>query len=332
MPCPSCQAPVFDGDAFCEACGHRLDQSCPGCGGVAVSADGYCEACGLRQPAAGDRVEIDLGRSAAAVSDRGLRHATNQDAMALAEIPGGLAVIVSDGVSASPRPDEASRMAADTGIGVLKAELEAGADPRDATRTAALQAAKAVAGLAHLPTEAPACTYVSAVTGKLDGRDVITIGWVGDSRAYWIGAIGDELLTEDDSWAEHMISHGMMSEEEAYADRRSHMLVGWFGADAQDVDVHVSVYAPEVPGVLVVCTDGLWNYMASPIALAAALADPLADPVSGPLTGPKGNQRSPLSVARELVRMALNGGGHDNITVAIVPFTGDSMELDGTLV
>ncbi|GAA3196475.1 PP2C family serine/threonine-protein phosphatase [Actinocorallia longicatena] len=329
MPCPSCQSPVFDGDVFCEACGRRLDQSCPGCGGTEIT-DGYCAACGLRQPAAGDHVEIDLGQVAAAVSDRGLRHSTNQDAMAMARLNGdrdgdGVAVVVSDGVSASPRPDEASRTAVDTGLAVLLAELEGGVDPRDATRTAALQAAKAVRSLASAPTEAPACTYISAVTGKINGQEAIVVGWVGDSRAYWIGATGDELLTEDDSWAQHVVSHGMMTEEEAYSDRRAHMLVGWLGADAQDIDVHVLVYAPEVPGVLVVCSDGLWNYMASPLALAAALADPLADPVSGPLTGPKGNQRSPLSVARELVRTALNGGGHDNITVAVVPISGDAV-------
>ncbi|GAB3659544.1 hypothetical protein GCM10027589_20720 [Actinocorallia lasiicapitis] len=322
MPCPSCHAPVFDGDVFCESCGRRLDQACPGCGGTSIS-DGYCETCGQRQPAPTDHVEIDLGAVAAAVSDRGLRHSTNQDAMALAPVGDGVAVVVCDGVSASPRPDEASRTAADSGLAVLLAELEGGADPRDATRTAALQAAKAVRSLASDPSSAPACTYVSAITGKLNGQDVIVVGWVGDSRAYWIGATGDELLTEDDSWAQHVVAHGMMTEEEAYADRRAHMLVGWLGADAADVDVHVLVYAPEVPGVLVVCTDGLWNYMASPIALAAQLADPLADPVSGPLTGPKGQRRSPLAVARELVRAALNGGGHDNITVAIVPITGD---------
>ncbi len=308
MPCPSCSAPVFAGDLFCEACGHRLNPA------------------GRPAAEAAHHREIDLGDAAAAVSDRGLRHSTNQDGVALAAVPGGLAAVLSDGVSASPRPEEASRAAVETGTAVLTRELETGADPRDATRTAALAAAKAVAGLAADPSSAPACTYISAVTGELDGRPVITIGWIGDSRAYWIGATGDELLTEDDSWAEHVIAHGMMSEEEAYSDRRAHMLVGWMGADAREIDVHVRVYAPEVPGVLVVCTDGLWNYMASPLALAAALADPLADPVSGPLTGRRG-RRTPLSVARELVRTALSGGGHDNITVAVIPVEGDGLEL-----
>ena len=31
----------------------------------------------------------------------------------------------------------------------------------------------------------------------------ITVGWVGDSRAYWLGRDGDaRRLTEDDSWAD----------------------------------------------------------------------------------------------------------------------------------
>ncbi|MCD0448451.1 protein phosphatase 2C domain-containing protein [Actinocorallia sp. API 0066] len=311
MHCPICSAPVLSGDVFCESCGHRLAEA----GGPA------------RRTSPADHAEIDLGHDAAAVSDRGLRHAVNQDGMALARTGAGVVTVLSDGVSASPRPDEASRAAVETGLAVLTAELDAGADARDATRTAALAAAKAVASLTADRTAAPACTYISAVAGRVDGRDTITLGWVGDSRAYWVGATGDELLTEDDSWAEYVIAHGMMTEEEAYADRRAHMLVGWLGADARDIDVHVRVYAPEVPGVLVVCTDGLWNYMASPIAMAAAVADPLADPVSGPLTGPRGSRRTPLAVARELVRAALHGGGHDNITVAIVPVEAGGLEL-----
>ncbi|GAB2808456.1 hypothetical protein GCM10022221_02230 [Actinocorallia aurea] len=314
MHCPICSATVLPGDVFCEACGHRLD-----------GRDGAEGGESRRSPT--DHAEIDLGHDAAAVTDRGLRHPTNQDGMALARTPAGIVTVLADGVSASPRPEEASRAAVETGLAVLTAELEAGADPRDATRTAALAAAKAVAALTAERTSAPACTYISAVTGRSGDRDVITLGWIGDSRAYWVGATGDELLTEDDSWAEYVISHGMMSEEEAYADRRAHMLVGWMGADAREIDVHVLVYEPEVPGALIVCTDGLWNYMASPIAMAAAVADPLADPVSGPLTGPRGKRRTPLSVARELVRTALHGGGHDNITVAVVPVEAGGLDL-----
>lgn len=110
---------------------------------------------------------------------------------------------------------------------------------------------------------APACTCVSAVvTGP-----VFTVGWIGDSRAYWIPddrALPAARLTEDDSWAARMVSAGLMSEAEAYADERAHAITGWLGADAVEVDPHVAAFQPDGPGVIVVCTDGLWNYAESP--------------------------------------------------------------------
>jgi len=66
-------------------------------------------------PPAPDHSEVDAG-VAAGVSDRGLRHLRNEDAMALAsqQTQDGLVVVavVCDGVSSSPRPDEAAQAAA----------------------------------------------------------------------------------------------------------------------------------------------------------------------------------------------------------------------------
>jgi hypothetical protein len=45
-----------------------------------VTADGYCETCGKKVPAGDDHTEIDLG-IVAGVTDRGLRHHRNEDAM-----------------------------------------------------------------------------------------------------------------------------------------------------------------------------------------------------------------------------------------------------------
>ena len=62
-----------------------------------------------------DHEELNLG-SVAGVTDRGVRHERNEDALALATIdaPGGPAVVavVCDGVSSADRPDEASLAAA----------------------------------------------------------------------------------------------------------------------------------------------------------------------------------------------------------------------------
>jgi len=58
------------------------------------------------------------------------------------------------------------------------------------------------------------------------GAPLITVGWVGDSRAYWLadpgGAEPSELLTTDHSWATVMIESGRLDRETALADRRAH--------------------------------------------------------------------------------------------------------------
>jgi serine/threonine protein phosphatase PrpC len=285
-------------------------RTCPGCGGTAFS-DGYCDACGLLQPGDRDHVEAEVA-AAAAVSDKGLRHTRNEDAMALTALGAGVAAVVCDGVSSAPRADKASLLAAETGAAALAEQVEAGADPVAATRAAAVRAATAVAGLASSEHDAPACTYVSAIVDA----ELVTIGWVGDSRAYWLagpGARPSAALTVDDSWATQMAALGVHSDADAQADPRAHVLTGWLGGDAGEVTPHVETFAPGGPGLVVLCSDGLWNYLPDPDALAAALpgAAPHAPDAPGAPT---------LETARSLVRSALDAGGHDNVTVAVIPF------------
>jgi serine/threonine protein phosphatase PrpC len=326
--CPSCGLRVAPRDVFCEACGRRLAaEQCTGCGATAIGEDGYCERCGLRRPGPLDHVETELPAAhgiAAGVSDRGLRHSRNEDAMALAAPAGRVLAVVCDGVSASPRPQIAARTAARTGAGVLAERLECGDGPERATLAAVAAAAEAVAALAG-GDGAPACTYVSAVVGE----DEVTVGWVGDSRAYWLaagGTVGERArpsaaLTIDDSWAAAMVARGTMSEAEAQADQNAHTLTGWLGADAGDVDGHVETFAPGGPGTVLLCSDGLWNYLPEATELAAELA---ASPATAPAATPAGEAPDaagpPLRAARALVRTALDAGGRDNVTVVVIPF------------
>ena len=53
----------------------------------------------------------------------------------------------------------------------------------------------------------PSCTAVAAVW---DG-DSVTLGWAGDSRAYWVGDDGIRLLTRDHSWAQEQVTSGAMT-------------------------------------------------------------------------------------------------------------------------
>jgi serine/threonine protein phosphatase PrpC len=105
-----------------------------------------------------------------------------------------------------------------------------------------------------------------------------------------------------------MIAEGALTEAEAEAHPNAHVITAWLGADADEVHPHVHPFVPDGPGTVLVCSDGLWNYLPKPEELAAVLADAGCDPST-----------APLDAARTLVRHALDAGGRDNITVAVVP-------------
>lgn len=291
---------------------------CVACRAGQVDGDGYCENCGHAQPRERDHVEQALD-AVAAVSDRGLRHHRNEDAFAVssAALPDGspaVVAVVCDGVSSATRPDDASLAAVRAADEALQEALPCGTHPQQAMQDAIVAASHAVNALAtepetaqeHTPHQnAPACTFVGAVVTTT----LLVVGWVGDSRAYWIPvdrSAPPARLTEDDSWAAQMVAAGLMSEAEAYADERAHAITGWLGADAYELEPHTASFKPDRPGVVVVCTDGLWNY--------AEAAEEMAEVM------PPDAERRPLHAAQVLVGHALDGGGHDNVTVAVLPF------------
>ncbi|MFB8772842.1 PP2C family serine/threonine-protein phosphatase [Streptomyces broussonetiae] len=298
-----------------DGAGGRL---CVACRSGRVDDDGYCENCGHAQPRERDHMEQEVG-PVAAVSDRGLRHHRNEDAFAIGQtaLPDGspaTLAVVCDGVSSATRPDDASLAASKAASESLLAALPLGTHPQQAMHEAIVAASQAVNALAlepatareHAPHQnAPACTLVGAVVTS----GLLVVGWVGDSRAYWVpldrGA-PPARLTEDDSWAAQMVAAGLMNEAEAYADERAHAITGWLGADAYELEPHTASFKPDRPGLVVVCTDGLWNYAEAAEEMARVL--PLDAAVR------------PLHAAQVLVGHALDGGGHDNVTVALVPF------------
>jgi len=285
LSCPSCGAPRQPGDRFCERCGARLDEP---------------------QPTDGDlRVELDLG-NAAAVSDQGLVHHRNEDSFHL-EVTDGrdVVVVICDGISSASAGNVAARDAAKAAGTVLsRAIADPDSDPRDAIVEgikAAVEAVIQVEWTTRVKRVDPSCTLVSA----LCRNGGITVGWVGDSRAYWFDADDASQLTIDDSFAEEGIAKGLLTPEQAAKSPFLHSITHWVGPDAPERPPRLVELRPERPGRLVLCTDGLWNYAPSARELGG-LIDAL----------PPG--AAPAAVARSLADMANDRGGHDNITVAVV--------------
>lgn len=306
-----------------------------------------------------DHIRLDVG-DAAAVSDRGQRHHNNEDAVALerCDTPAGPihVAVVCDGVSSAPGSKDASRLAADVAADVLVRAVAAGEIPADLDRTrAAIVAAiaagsDAVAELAASNANAPATTMVAALIEPIAGGTRVHLGWLGDSRAYWLPYADDrapddrtpsepdhetpsepdhrtpsepDLLTPSEPdgprvsgarvlTRDHTVAAEFAAAASIPADRvdslpGAHVITRWLGADARASDPELDTVDLAGPGLLVVCTDGLWNYFAAPADLAAAAGH----------AGPDGE--SPLEIAEQLTHLANHAGGHDNITVAIIP-------------
>ena len=280
---------------------------CPRCGEPAPMEDRFCEACGERlAPVAegggdGGQHEIDAG-DAAGLTHRGLVKPENQDALYLGYANGRLIAVVCDGVSTSVAAADAARIAC-TAAGSTLAATDRDTGLPAAMEHAVAEAQRAVAAIpwrSRSGLAAPACTIVAAIA---DDR-AVTVGSLGDSRAYWVSADEAVVLTADDSWARHQVDAGLMTREEAEADNRAHQITRWLGADAPDATPNLTTFVAGERGRLLVCSDGLWNYAPTPEAIADWARE-----------HPEGTP--PITVARGLVEKALVSGGHDNITVAV---------------
>jgi serine/threonine protein phosphatase PrpC len=284
LTCPSCGAAQHAGDRFCEQCGTKLDD----------------------EPAADDaRIELDLGL-AAAVSDQGRVHRRNEDAVHLEVFDGRrVAVVVCDGISSASASNVAARDAARAAGAVLAgAAANPALDPAQAILEA-IKAANAAVLQVEWTTRArrvdPSCTLVSAVC---DGTKIV-VGWVGDSRAYWFDGVEPRQLTVDDSFAEESVAQGILTPDQAAKSPFLHSITNWVGGGAPDRPPRTISLKPQRRGRLVLCTDGLWNYAATSAELNELIETLPED-------------ASPVEVARALTDAALERGGHDNITVAVL--------------
>jgi PPM family protein phosphatase len=142
-------------------------------------------------------------------------------------------------------------------------------------------------------------TAVALVNGP-EGRDVLALANVGDSRAYVFSGGEMTQVTDDHSLAEERMRHGEMTEEEAAVHPQRHILTRALGV-SPEVDTDMWELELGTGDRVLLCSDGLTNEVGS---------DEIADIL--------GEVDDPGEAAQQLVEAANEHGGADNITVVVV--------------
>jgi serine/threonine protein phosphatase PrpC len=224
-----------------------------------------------------------IGRHAGR-SHPGRRRRRNEDSFVVA--PPLFAV--ADGMGGARAGDIASRLAATTvreehGDRVDVAELI-----REANRRVFERARD----------DASASGMGTTMTVALVEGDQVTIGHVGDSRAYRLRENALEQLTEDHSLVAELVRSGKLSPEEAETHPQRSMITRVLGTDP-DVDADTFTVEAQPGDVFLLCSDGLTTMVEE---------NHIVDVVN--------RHRGDLErAAKQLISDANRSGGEDNVTV-----------------
>jgi len=234
-------------------------------------------------------------------SDVGRVRTSNQD-VAL-EDPDLFAV--ADGMGGHVGGEVAARVAVDTLRAAFQREQTV-----EGLRRAVAEANRAVwrqgqteRGLRGMGTTLTA----TALVNEEDGRQVIALANVGDSRAYVFSRDALIQVTADHSLAEEKVRQGQLTEAEAAVHPHRHILTRALGVSS-DVDVDLWELHLHPGDRILLCSDGLTNEV--------------PDDRIGDILGHVGD---PRATARALVKAAIEHGGSDNVTVVVV----DVVSADG---
>lgn len=135
----------------------------------------------------------------------------------------------------------------------------------------------------------------TTVVVALVKNDKAVIAHVGDSRVYLVN-VNIKQLTRDHSVVQSLIESGKITPEDAKVHPRKNIITRALGAE-EKVAVDSSVIDISDGDTLLLCTDGLNNYLDDTDILSVFTENDIAD------------------VPDRLVEMANNNGGGDNITV-----------------
>lgn len=237
----------------------------------------------------------------AGLSDRGKRRRRNEDAQLA--VPSSRIFAVADGMGGHAAGDVASRLAID----VLRRTFSRAPSPRIGPAALARRLIEAFdrangAILDHAARNRECAGMGTTLTAlaPLTAADQCVIAHVGDSRAYRYRQ-GELLqLTHDHTWVQQQVDAGMLSPAEARHHPLASVLSRVLGTP--EVGPADTIVASAEPGdVFLLCSDGLTTMLDDPDVRAIV------------------DRRATLDgCVRDLVDMANERGGFDNITVLLL--------------
>jgi len=225
-------------------------------------------------------------------TDKGLVRKENEDAFCIEKDLGLLAI--ADGMGGHASGEVASKMA----IEILSDSLKKEGEPLpDRLESGVKLANKMIYEVSRSQSQLNGMgTTLTAV--QLDGKR-LSIAHVGDSRAYLIRGGVIEQLTDDHTIVSEQVARGMITREEAARSDMRNILSKALGI-APEVDVDIEELTVSEGDQLVLCSDGLSELISDDEILSEVQSS-----------------KRPEIVCDELVNLAIQRGGEDNITVIV---------------
>lgn len=158
----------------------------------------------------------------------------------------------------------------------------------------------------HVECEGMGTTIVAVIITNMFS----TIAHIGDSRCYVLNESGFSQVTEDHSLVNELVRTGQISKEDAEHHPRKNVLTRALGTETiVDMDIKTIVF--EADDKLLLCSDGLSNKLKEE-EIACTLK----------------SEKSIQEKAEDLIDLANEYGGEDNISLVIVEFTPDESNGD----
>ena len=244
--------------------------------------------------------------SIASQCERGKVREENQDTVRHTGTSLGDLLVVADGVGGFSGGGEASRMAVDTISSSIEG-MPAFFPPDIAVEEAICRANAAISAAASEPDSQHPRMGTTAVVALLrtdadraHAPVTAIIGHVGDSRAYLVHSQKLTRLTRDHSVVQELIDNNEIAPEQAEDHPDASTLTRCLGLES-NVLVAMRETPLEVGDTLLLCSDGLWGYVAES-QIERVLADPKLDTDAA---------------SKALVDLALEAGGHDNVGIQL---------------